>query len=202
MKRQYIRLFSFMIGVTFILSGILFYFVNNYKVWKKNKIEAEIEIADEIDDVYETFYDKEKALSSHRDDLYTAVKDFSAYYTDMPKGYKGVVEKIEEYEELLKEIEDGSSYLKEKCTKRYSVLEANDKCDAYYINLEKSINIFIGDVEFFNSKIKDFNEWIETENSSVLSTEKYSKLDKYESKNYKDSVDLNEDGTYLGMKSE
>ena len=202
MKRQYIRLFSFLIGITFILSGILFYFVNNYKVWKKAKIEAEIELSEEIDKVYENFYDKEKALSSHRDNLYDSIKEFSVYYTQIPDGYDEVFAKVEKYETLLKEIDDESSFLKEKCTKRYSVLEANDKCDAYYINLEKSINIFLGDVEFFNSKIKEYNEWTEVENDSILSTKKYEKLDEYENKTYKESVDLNNDGTYLGRKSE
>lgn len=202
MKRQYIRLFSFLIGITFILSGILFYFVNKYKVWKKEKIEDEIELAEEIDKVYDSFYEKEKELSSHRDDLYTEIKEFSVYYTNMPDGYSNVFADVEKYEELLNEIDTESNFLKEKCTKRYSVLEANDKCDAYFINLEKSINIFLGDVEYFNLKIKDYNEWTETENSSILSTKKYEKLDEYVAKNYKEPVDLNDDETYLGMKSE
>ena len=202
MKRQYIRLFSFLIGITFIISGVLFTFVNNYKKEKKRIIEKEIVIADEIGDVYETFYNKEKDLSLYRDGLIDEIKIFSEYFAGMPDGYEEIVPKLAEYEGMIKEIEDVSSYLKEKCNKRYSVLEANDKCDAYFINLEKTINFFVSDLDFFNSKIDDFNEWIKTENESILVTKKYKELEKHEAKKYTKSVDLNNDGTYLGMKSE
>lgn len=202
MKRQYIRLFSFLIGITFIVSGFLFTIVNDYKKEKQKKIQEEIVIADEIEDVYEVFYNKEKDLSIYRDELIDDIMEFSAFFTQMPKDYKKVIPKLEEYETMITEIEDASNYLQSKCNKRYSVLKANDKCDAYFINLEKTINIFIGDISFFNSKIEDYNEWTKEENESVLTTEKYKELDKYEVKKYKENVDLNKDGTYLGMKSE
>ena len=82
------------------------------------------------------------------------------------------------------------------------MLTANDKCDAYFINLEKTINYYVGDLDFFNLKIDDFNEWIKTENESILVTKKYVPLEKHEAKKYTKIVDLNNDGTYLGMKSE
>lgn len=202
MKRQYIRLFSFLIGLTFIISGLLFTIVNDYKKEKQKIIQEEIVIADEIEDVYEVFYNKEKDLSLYRDDLIKDIMDFSAFFSEMPKEYKKIIPEIEEYETMISEVEDISSYLQSKCNKRYSVLKANDKCDAYFINLEKTINIFVGDISFFNSKIDDYNEWIKEENESVLVTEKYKELAKYDVKKYKDNVDLNKDGTYLGMKSE
>ncbi len=202
MKRQYIRLFSFLIGITFIVSGLLFTLVNNYKKEKKKIIEEEIVIADEIGDVYETFYNKEKDLSLFRDELLNDIKEFSEYFAGMPEGYETIIPKMEEYETKITEIEDGSHYLKQKCNKRYSVLTANDKCDAYFINLEKTINIFIGDLKYFNSKIDAYNEWIVEENKSVLVTNKYKPLDNYIAKKYTKYVDLNEDETYLGMSGE
>ena len=202
MKRQYIRLFSFLIGVTFVISGLLFSFVNNYKKEKKRTIEEEKVIADEIGDVYETFYNKEKELSDYRDEFLEDIKQFSEYFAEMPKEYENITTKLGEYETLISEVEDASYYLKQKCVKRYSVLTANDKCDAYYINLEKTINIFVGDLEFFNSKIRDYNEWIITENESILVKEKYEELESYEAKTYKKYVDLNNDETFLGMKRE
>lgn len=202
MKRQYLRLFSFLIGITFIISGVLFTIVNNYKQDKKNKQDAEAAIADEIKDVYQTFYEKEVDLSTYRDKLLNDVKDFSEFFTEMPDGYTKIISEVEQYETLIMEIEDISSYLNDKCNKRYSVLEANDKCGAYYKNLEKTINIFVGDMEFFNSKIKDFNEWTEVENKSLIATKKYDKLSEYNIKKYTDYVDLNDDGTYLGRNTE
>ena len=202
MKRQYLRLFSFLIGITFIISGVLFTIVNNDKQDKKAKVEKEEAIADEIQDIYETFYNKEVELSNYRDEVLQSVKDFSVFYTQMPDGYGIVYPKVEKYETLVSEIEDASSYLRDNCIRRYSKLEANEKCDAYYINLEKSINIFIGDLEYFNSKIKDFNDWTETENKSLIATKTYEKLNGYTAKRYTEYVDLNNDGTYLGRNNE
>ena len=202
MKRQYVRLFSFLIGITFIISGVVFTLVNNYKQDRKKKIDEEKLIADEIGNVYQTFYDKEKGLSAYRDEVINSFKDFSVFFTTMPDKYGDMAAKIDKYETSITEIEDISSYLKDKCTIRYSVLEANDKCDAYYINLEKSINIFIADMELFNSKINDYNKWTDEENSSVIATKQYEKLNNFVAKKYTEYVDLNDDGTYLGRNNE
>lgn len=200
MKRQYTRLFSFLIGLSFILSGIIFAFVNNYKAEKKKRIEAEIVIGEKIDDNYKSFYDKEKELSEFRDKFVDDIQDFSSFYQNMETEYKTVKSEIEEYETIIKGIDDNSSYLKEVCVKRYSVLEANEKCDAYYINLEKSINLFVGDLEFLNSKIEEYNKWADEENALETTLEKHDKLDSIDASYYKDYVDLNDDGTYLSKK--
>lgn len=201
MKQQYLRLFSFLIGLSFIVSGVLFTFVNNYKKDKKEQLDKEIKIAEEIDKVYKEFFDKEKELSLFRDELIDDITNFSQYFQQMPDDYDGILEKVGEYEDKLIDIEDKSSYLKDVCNRRYSISDANDLCDAYYINLEKSINFFVGDVEFFNSKIEEYNEWIITENESLITFTKYEELDKYSVKKYKDYVDLNDDTTYLGKKN-
>ena len=202
MKRQYLRLFSFLIGITFIVSGILFTFVNKYKIARNQERADEKVIADEIGNVYKTFYDKEVKLTTFRDELLKEMKESLEFFTDIPEGYDSIMPKVEEYETLIIEVQDLSVYLSEKCEKRYSVLEANDQCDAYYKNLEKTINIFIEDTNILNAKIKAYNEWTETENNSLTSTETYEKLDEYKIKKYTDYVDLNDDGTYLGRTNE
>ena len=101
MKRQYLRLFSFLIGITFIISGILFTFVNNYKEEKKKKVAEEDAIADEIVDIYKAFYDKEVELSDYRDEVLKSVKDFSVFFTEMPDGYGNVYPMVEKYEVLV-----------------------------------------------------------------------------------------------------
>ena len=201
MKRQYLRLFSFLIGLTFIISGILYTFVNDYKRYKKKQLEEEIKISEEITDVYKTFYDKVKELSELRDEYNDDMSEFSIYFQTMPEHYDDIVEKLDKYEETISEIDESSEYLKKVCNKRYSVADANDKCSAYYINLEKSINLFVGDLEFFNSKIKEYNEWIVEENKSVIVYTKYKELDEYNAKEYTKYVDLNNDDTYLGRNS-
>lgn len=202
MKQQYVRLFSFIIGCTFIVSGVIFMYTKSIKAEKKEKIETETKIADEIGDVYKTFYKKEKTLSKYREKLIDDMSTYFTYYIDMPKGYKSMIDKVAQYEEYVKESEDMTSYLKENCNKKYSVAKANEKCSAFYINLEKTINVFVEDLSLFNSKIDEYNEWIKTENKSVISNVKYKSLDKYESEKYTDYVDLNKDGIYLGKNND
>lgn len=198
MKQQYLRLFSFLIGLTFIVSGVLYTFVNDYKKEKKKQLNEEIKIAEEIDKVYDTFYDKEKELNNLRDELVEEMTTFAQYFQQMPDNYENIGSKLDEYENMIIDIDESSSYLKEACKKRYSVSDANDLCDAYYINLEKSINLFVGEIDYLNSKIEEYNEWIKDENDSVITYVKYKELDKYDVKKYDKYVDLNEDDTYLG----
>ena len=201
-KEQYIKFFSFLIGITLIISGVIYTFTKTYKDEKKEKVLEESAIADEIGDVYKTFFDKEEEISKYSEDLNEEMLEYVSFYTTMPDGYKEIYKKVEDYETYVKEVEDISSYLKDKCRERYSSVDANEKCNAYYINLEKTINIHIGIVKYFNTKIDEYNVWTEKENESVGSTVKYDKLEKYTSKFYTEYVDLNEDGTFLGMNND
>ncbi len=112
------------------------------------------------------------------------------------------MEKFESYETQLTELDNNSSYLKENCGKRYSSSSANKSCNSYYIYLEKTVNLFIGDVKFFSRKVEDYNKWIVEENKSEFIKEKYKELEEYKSSKYTEYVDLNKDDTYLGMNAD
>lgn len=202
MKQQYIKLFSFLLGLSFIVSGVIFTYVKAYKDDKKEQMLNESKITDEIGDVYKTFYTKEKELRSFRNKLVKEMSNYFTYYTEMPSGYKAIIAKVKEYETKIKEAEDISSYLSEKCKSRYSVKAANENCYSYYRFLEESINVFVGDIEFFNSKIDEYNKWIKVENKSLIATVQYKALKKYVSEKYTEYVDLNKDGTELGNNSD
>lgn len=202
MKQQFLRLFSFILGIAFIASGVIFTVVTSYKDDRNKMIEEQEKIADEIGDVYKVFFDMETNLSAYRDEVMKDFANYVTFYSDMPKGYQGIMEKIGEYDNKITEIEDAASYLEAKCVDKYSVLEANDKCIAYYLNRERTINTFVGDTEYFNSKIKEFNDWTEVENASVLATVKYEKLEEYVSEKHSKYVDLNNDGTFLGQNAD
>ena len=203
MKQQYLRLFAFIFGLAFIISGVIFTFTKMYKDAREKKVEEEKVIADEIGDIYKTFFEKENEVNAYRDTLLKDFGDYVTFYANMPKKYDKMAEKIKQYETLITEVEDVSSYLKDKCVEKYSVSEANDKCIAYYINLERTINYYVGDHEYFNSKIKEFNEWIVGENKSVLmNAVKYKELKEFVSEKYTKYVDLNKDGTYLGQNAD
>ncbi len=196
-KQQYIQLFSLMLGLTFIISSIVFTLGNAYKEERKERINEETIIAEKISEVYGDFYEKESKLNEFRDELTTKISESAEYFANMPENYDDIIDGFKKYEEMVQEIEEASVYLKEKCPKRYSILDSNNKCNAYYINLEKTINLFVGEVRYFNSKIKEYNEWTVVENENPLVINKYEIKDEYDSKVYKEFVDLNEDDTYL-----
>ncbi len=201
MKNQYIKLFSLLVGISAICSGVVYVFADSYRNRRLDVIKEENLIADEIGAVYDTFLNKEKELSAYRDSYNNDFKEFASFYSNMPGEYENIVAELRQYEALIDEAKDMSTYLKDNCQRRYSVLEANSLCDAYYINLEKSINLYVVDIELFNKKIDEYNTWTDKENASITATTEYEKLEKYASVNYPDYVDLNEDGTFLGKKT-
>lgn len=202
MKREYAKLFSFLLGITFILSGIVFILSTEYKEQKQDKINEENKIIDEIFDIYEVFKKKTEDFSNKRDEVNAEIADYISYYTGMLEKYDNILITLENYEKLVTEVEDTAVYLKNHCIKTsYSSIDANNKCNLYIMNYEKVVNTFIGDIEFFNSKINEYNEWATKENNE-LQTEKYKSLEKFVPKTYKDYIDINNDGTYLGRASD
>lgn len=202
MKREYAKLFSFLLGITFILSGIIFTVVKTYKEERQTKIDEENQIIDEIMDIYEVFKKKTEEFSNKRDEVNSEISDYVAYYTGMITKYDSIIKTLESYETMVTEVEDTAIYLKDHCLKNsYSSIDANSKCTSYIMNYEKTVNSFVGDIEFFNSKIKEYNEWATKENSE-LQTEKYKSLESFVPKIYKEYIDINNDGTYLGRASD
>ena len=114
MKKQYIILFSSLLGITFILSGGIFAYTQSYKNEKSKTIESEKIIAEEIGNVYKTFFDKESELSSFRTPLMDSLNDYVSYYSTMPDTYDEMIEYLSDYENKIVEIENISSYLNEK----------------------------------------------------------------------------------------
>ena len=195
-KREYAKLASFILGLTFIIAGIIFSVTQVYKENRDKKRAEEAVIIDEIVKNYETFNTKAEEFSEKRTDI----------NDDMMK-------ELEDYEALLKEVDESGSYLKNNCiSKTYSSADANHKCNTYIMNLEKSINSFVVDISFLNNKIDEYNEWIKTNKEEkiivtegkkkVQKTIVYENLDKFSPKYYKDYVDINNDGTYLGKNAD
>lgn len=203
MKREYAKLFSFLIGITFILSGIIFTLTRVYKNNKAQSIEEENIIAAEIKNVYESFKIKTEEFSTKRDLINSDISEYVSYYTGIEKNYNDMIEELKEYENLVIEVEDAAVYLKKHClNESYSDQDANNKCNAYIINYEKTVNSFVSDIEFFNSKIDEYNNWIISENEELDDEDKYIEVERYKATKYKEYIDINNDGTYLGRNSD
>ncbi len=202
MKKEYIKLFSFMIGVALLLSAIIYAISNSYKGSKQKAIENEKVILDEIGKAYESFSIKLESFSNLRDKTITDVEDYSSYYTGMDTRYDEVVKEVKEYDKAAEELKKSVGDLTKKCiNKNYSDSVVNQKCINFIMNYEKAVNTFIGDILFFNNKVDTYNKWVDTENKSKTKEREYKKIEKYTASSFKDYIDVNKDGTYLGKKS-
>lgn len=203
MKREYAKLFSFLIGITFILSGIIFTLTRVYKDNKFQNAQEESIIADEIKDIYEAFKIKVEEFSTKRDLINSDISEYVSYYTGIEENHDDMIEELKKYENSVAEVEDSAVYLKSHClNENYSDQDANNKCNAYIINYEKTVNSFVSDIEFFNSKIDEYNNWIIDENEELDDEEKYKEVDRYKASKYKEYIDINNDGFYLGRNSD
>ena len=201
MKKEYIKLFSFMVGVALLLSAIVYAISNSYKGSKQKAIDNEKKVLEEIGSTYGSFSIKLEEFSSLRDKTINDIEDYSSYYTGMDTKYDEIIEKVKEYDKVAEELKKSTGDLSKKCiNKSYSSSVANQKCINYIMNYERAVNTFIGDIEFFNSKIETFNKWVDTENKSKTKDREYKKVDSYSASSFKEYVDVNKDGTYLGKK--
>ena len=195
------------------MAGITFSVTQVYTQNRDKKRAEEILIIDEIVKDYETFNAKAEEFSEKRTDINDDMSSYTSYYLNMFQNYDDMMKELEDYEALLKEVDESGSYLKNNCiSKTYSSADANHKCNTYIMNLEKSINSFVSDISFLNNKIDEYNEWIKTNKEEkiivtegkkkVQKTIVYENLDTFSPKYYKDYVDVNNDGTYLGKNAD
>ena len=169
------------VGTIIVVSGV-----------KRDK-EAVKKAMDSIVADYEVFKKKIETFSTQRESIYNEVMNTS-YYSDVFKNYNTNVEKLKTYEGLISEIDKSSKGLKNNCiNKRYKDQDVTNKCNAFIINYEQSMNYFVNDITRFNSRIDEYNNWATTANTD----KKYTKLEKYESK-YKEYVDINNDKVFSG----
>ena len=199
MKREYIKLFSIMIGISLLISSGIYVIANNFKNEKQKAIDEEKVIIDEIGDLYKQFNEKEVDFNTKREEYIKTVDNGSTYFASMPANYNKMIAKAKEYEELLVELDDFDTFLYASCKNHtYSKNSTNKNCLTYLKNMEKTINTFIDDIKYLNHKIDAYNEWIITENKSVIVYKKYTALKNFESEKYTDYVDLDEDQVKMG----
>ncbi len=197
MKKAYIILFGIIIGISLIVSSIIYVGVEKYKDKRQETIKKEKEITDKI---IANYYEQEKRIEVINEKL-GYIKDnldqFTQTYVDMYKVHKDFFVKLEEIEKLIADSYDKTKYLDEKCKKVYSNLDANAKCQDYYIYLENITNGYIYLYKYISTKVKEYNEWFSTYKGEY----KVNKITIYETK-YKSYVDLNNDKTLLGVVEE
>ena len=118
----------------------------------------------------------------------TTIFDVS-YYAEIRLNHNNNISELDMIEEHIKKVENTSKQLLSECKARdYNDYDIDNKCETIIYNYESIINAYVSIVNKYNERIDNYNAW-----------DKNNNLTKYEPKYYKDYVDINEDGEYLGM---
>lgn len=188
MKRK-LSLLVVLIGCISLVAGISLLVVN-----LKNDQKAYESLKTSIVNDYENFKVKIESFSEERTNVYEGLNKIS-YLTDLATNYNTLVAEYDKYAETLKAIEESSEDLKVNCYKEeFNETDINNKVSAFTINYEQAVNYYIQDVEAFNEKVRNYNDWVL--NSQVVGT--YKTLEEYET-SYKEYIDINGDGIYNGV---
>lgn len=162
--------------------------VTSYKDEKANLTKTMNIIVDD----YEVFRNKVEKFSSLRESIYNEVMN-TQYYTEIYSGYTVNVQKLQQYENAVVEIDTAGKNLKNSCIgKNYTDQDVINKCNAFVINYEQSINYFINDINRYNDRIKEYNTWVTTQTDTT-----YQALTEYSAK-YNNYIDINGDKIFSG----
>lgn len=187
MKKK-LALILLILGLLLLASGGALLVVNGFK----NDKEELAKTMNIIVDDYENFRQKVENFSTLRENIYNDVMN-SQYYAEVYTNYDTNIQNLQQYEKAVTEVETASKNLKNSCIgKTFNDQDVINKCNAFVINYEQSINYFINDIERFNTRIKEYNTWLKNQNDT-----KYQTLTEYNA-NYKDYVDINNDKTFSG----
>lgn len=183
-----LALILLILGLLLLASGGALLVVNGFKDEKEDLTKTMNIIVDD----YEIFRKKVETFSTLREKIYNEVMN-TQYYTDVYTNYNADIQQLKQYENAVTEIENVSKNLKNSCIgKSFSDQDVINKCNAFIINYEQSINYFINDIDRFNSRIKDYNTWLTTQTNT-----QYQTLAEYNA-TYKDYVDVNNDKNFSG----
>lgn len=183
-----LALILLILGLLLLASGGALLVVNGFKSDKEDLAQTMNIIVDD----YEIFRKKVETFSTLRENIYNEVMN-SQYYTDVYTNYNTNVQKLKEYENAVTEVENASKNLKNSCIgKTFNDQDVINKCNAFVINYEQSINYFINDVARFNTRINEYNTWLATQTDT-----QYKTLTEYNA-TYKDYVDINNDKNFSG----
>lgn len=175
------------IGLFLIIIGTIFHFVFSLTEEKKEATERESLIIEK----YAPFRSSVETFSAAREKLFASVMN-NLFVEEVATSYETWVKEFQSYQNTVDAIEQNSKELKQFCVGQfYDQTDVNNKCEAFIISYETSINYFVKDVEALNTLLDTYQtKVIENEQIPV----------ELWSTNYQ-FIDLNDDGKYLGKES-
>lgn len=185
MKNKKIAVFILVLGIILIISGIGAFIYKEISDMNKEKKELETNVTNN----HETFRKNVDSFEEIRSTYYSDVVN-NLFPETVEDSYKNWITIVDNYTNIVDNVEKNSSYLKEHCIDRkYPNNTIKNKCDSFIIAYETVINYYTKDIISFNEVLNQYyskNE-INKEESEI---KEY--LLKY---NY---VDINSDGEFKG----
>lgn len=182
-----------LVGITCIIWGFILMFISSVK---KDQREMNARM-DKIVNSYDKFSKKIEKFNTMRDSLHTEFLD-KVYYEKLETQDTDFKNKLKTYEELVSNISlSTKNNLRKYCQDNiyYSSSDVNNKCAAFKQGYEEMVNLFVDDVNIYNSNIEKYNSYLDTQgNKEALRLEKYQTKKQY--------IDYNKDGIYSGRNEE
>ncbi len=179
MNKGRVILISIIVVIVILLGLLGFYIFSVIEDMNETKATGE-----EIVSSFEVFKENVITFSNMREDVTMRMNE-ELYYDVISSLYDEYVLLFKEYGSLADDIEDSSDFLKDKCVVTYVDSNVQQKCDAFRIMYEESINLFIYDVKRFNVFVETFN------------TTSESSLELFNS-GYEGYIDYDNDEVFLG----
>ena len=153
-----------------------------YGSYTKNQKENEKNIAI-IKSAYDSLSGDIKTYNQIRSEYNDMLSNFFLEtYKDSHESYQELLTK---YNEVVKSIDSSVKKMDQRCNHLYEDITINNICTNYSIIYEKLINLYVTDLNIYNSNIEAYNEY-KKEN-----IEKFAMI-------HSDYIDYNNDGIYEG----
>ena len=158
-----------------------------YNLMKKEKINLK-EITASIKKDYKIFKKDIEDFNTKKEEYDDQVA--SNLFLETVEEYDKWIKVIDSYTKVINQIENDSETLKQNCiNKTYVDEETKNKCDAFILAYEESINSYVKDINGFNNEL-----------SSIKSNLKKSEKEKISEYNLSyEYIDINSDGITEGV---
>lgn len=180
------------ISIILVVLGLVFggvVFVKNF-----NEDQAKtLAVMEQIKEEYNNFSPYVEKFSSERTKFYTETEEMF-FLENIDTNREAINQLLVEYNDIVMEAHDKSAYLRENCDRQYASSSVNNTCNLFKQGYEAIINYYITDIDVYNNVVEEYNNWL-TENS--LEQEPLAEI---QFDLYKDYIDYDKDGSYLGGK--
>lgn len=183
-RKNIIAVIICVFGILLIIGGLTLTCFADIK--KKNDKNRKME--NEILAKYDIFKKNAESFNDFRSKTYYNEVSKNLYIESVESDYTSWIKVIEHYTDTVDKVEESSNFLKNNCVNKYYSNESvRNKCDAFVIAYETTINYYTKDIMYFNELISSYLKTLEKESETI-------KLYEYKY-NY---MDINSDGKFIG----